>query len=264
MREGALPSAVNEARFIRGFVAAARAEGWDYNLIEAFDQPWKRQLEGAVGGYWGLFDTARQDKHLLTGDVTNHPGWLPLALLAAALAAASALLLRLTTPLAPVAALLAVGWTLQLEQLWLIVRDPLEGAAAVVLLAAVLLAPAAALARLADRPFAERLEARLALLLGSLAAILSLWLVFDARYRDFFVAGFLPAAFVTALLVRQWSPVVRRGEEETAIGLLLLGSGVVIVILEKLTNWQALAWGLACFMLGTALLRRGVQALRRA
>ena len=59
MRAGALPSPVNQARFIRGFAALAQREGWAYNLIEAFDQPWKRASEGAVGGYWGLYDTHR-------------------------------------------------------------------------------------------------------------------------------------------------------------------------------------------------------------
>ena len=66
-RETALPSRVNEARFIRGFVAMAEQQGWHYNLIEAFDQPWKRASEGAVGGYWGLFDADRQDKGVLAG-----------------------------------------------------------------------------------------------------------------------------------------------------------------------------------------------------
>src|SRR3990167_2063596 len=41
-RETALPSLVNQAKFIRGFVAMAEQNGWRYNLIEAFDQPWKR------------------------------------------------------------------------------------------------------------------------------------------------------------------------------------------------------------------------------
>lgn len=59
MREGALPSAVNQAIFTRGFVKMAEENGWKYNYIEAFDQPWKRISEGAVGGYWGLFDADR-------------------------------------------------------------------------------------------------------------------------------------------------------------------------------------------------------------
>ena len=74
-RETAVPSRVNEARFIRGFVAMAEEHGWHYNLIEAFDQPWKRASEGAVGGYWGLYDADRQDKGVLEGPVSNLPFW---------------------------------------------------------------------------------------------------------------------------------------------------------------------------------------------
>ena len=56
MREGALPSRVNQARFVRELLTMAEREGIGVNLIESFDQPWKRRLEGTVGGHWGLFD----------------------------------------------------------------------------------------------------------------------------------------------------------------------------------------------------------------
>ncbi len=75
MREGALPSRVNQARFMRGFAALAEQEKWQYNLIEAFDQPWKRAKEGAVGGHWGLYDTDRNDKSVFSGPVSNYPDW---------------------------------------------------------------------------------------------------------------------------------------------------------------------------------------------
>jgi exo-beta-1,3-glucanase (GH17 family) len=75
MREGALPSPVNQARFMRGFVALAEQEHWQYNLIEAFDQPWKRAKEGAVGGYWGLYTADRVDKNVFSGPVSNYPNW---------------------------------------------------------------------------------------------------------------------------------------------------------------------------------------------
>lgn len=55
MRDGALPSPANQALVLSGVVEAANAESWKVNLIEVFDQPWKRLLEGAVGGYRGLF-----------------------------------------------------------------------------------------------------------------------------------------------------------------------------------------------------------------
>ncbi len=60
MREGALPSPANQARVIEETVALAQRENFRVNVIEAFDQSWKRQLEGATGGYWGIFDRTTQ------------------------------------------------------------------------------------------------------------------------------------------------------------------------------------------------------------
>src|SRR6201988_3670114 len=76
MREGALPSPVNQARVVQEVVALAKREGFRVNLIEAYDQPWKRQLEGTVGGHWGLYDGyRRQAKFAWGGAVSNHPHW---------------------------------------------------------------------------------------------------------------------------------------------------------------------------------------------
>jgi exo-beta-1,3-glucanase (GH17 family) len=75
MREDALPSKTNQATFVREFVKLAQEKNWNYNIIEAFDQPWKRQSEGAVGGYWGFFDKDRVDKHVFTGDVSDFPNY---------------------------------------------------------------------------------------------------------------------------------------------------------------------------------------------
>jgi len=60
MREGALPSPANQARALQEVLALAKREQYRLNVIEAYDQPWKRQLEGAVGGHWGLFDAYRR------------------------------------------------------------------------------------------------------------------------------------------------------------------------------------------------------------
>ncbi len=54
-RQEAEPTLVNQARFIREFSLRAELENIPYNIIEAFDQPWKRLSEGAVGGYWGIY-----------------------------------------------------------------------------------------------------------------------------------------------------------------------------------------------------------------
>ena len=56
MRAGALPSPSNQARVIHEVIALAKRGKFRVNVIEAFDQPWKRRLEGTVGGHWGLFD----------------------------------------------------------------------------------------------------------------------------------------------------------------------------------------------------------------
>ena len=42
MREGALPSPANQARVLHDVLARGKRENFHVNLIEAFDQPWKR------------------------------------------------------------------------------------------------------------------------------------------------------------------------------------------------------------------------------
>ena len=54
----------------------AKKEDFRVNLIEAYDRPWKRQLEGAVGGYWGLFDAVKRVVKYPPGiDISNFPRW---------------------------------------------------------------------------------------------------------------------------------------------------------------------------------------------
>ncbi|HTI86362.1 MAG TPA: glycosyl hydrolase family 17 protein [Alphaproteobacteria bacterium] len=75
MREDARPSPSDQARFLRGFITVARDLGVGYNLIEAFDQKWKRRSEGTVGGHWGLYDSNRKPKVELAGPVSDDPRW---------------------------------------------------------------------------------------------------------------------------------------------------------------------------------------------
>ncbi|UOA10734.1 exo-beta-1,3-glucanase [Methylobacter sp. S3L5C] len=83
-RGWAVPSVVNEAKFIRSLVQLANKNGFDYNVVEAFNQPWKSQLEGVVGANWGLYSADRELVFPLTGKVTENPLW-PKRLLYAAL-----------------------------------------------------------------------------------------------------------------------------------------------------------------------------------
>src|SRR5262249_25909636 len=76
MREGALPSPINQARVIEDVLAVAKRDGFHANVIEAFDQPWKRQLEGTVGGHWGLLDGASRAPKFAWGvPLSNHLAW---------------------------------------------------------------------------------------------------------------------------------------------------------------------------------------------
>jgi exo-beta-1,3-glucanase (GH17 family)/cellulose synthase/poly-beta-1,6-N-acetylglucosamine synthase-like glycosyltransferase len=72
--QGADPGRVEQATILRDFTARAEAYGIDYNLIEAFDQPWKTN-EGSVGAYWGVFDASRQAKFAWTGLVSDPDYW---------------------------------------------------------------------------------------------------------------------------------------------------------------------------------------------
>jgi exo-beta-1,3-glucanase (GH17 family) len=74
-RGPAVPSLVNNARFITGFIRLAARDGFDYNLIEAFDQPWKAANEGTVGANWGLETIDRVPKYDLQGPVSEDADW---------------------------------------------------------------------------------------------------------------------------------------------------------------------------------------------
>jgi exo-beta-1,3-glucanase (GH17 family)/cellulose synthase/poly-beta-1,6-N-acetylglucosamine synthase-like glycosyltransferase len=73
MRE-ADPGRIEQASVLREFVSRAEAYGIDYNIIEAFDQPWKTN-EGGVGMYWGVFDASRHAKFAWSGLVSDPDHW---------------------------------------------------------------------------------------------------------------------------------------------------------------------------------------------
>ena len=74
-RGGAVPSVINEAKFVRELVQLSNKNGFDYNVVEAFNQPWKSQLEGVVGANWGVYSADRERVFPLTGKVTENSVW---------------------------------------------------------------------------------------------------------------------------------------------------------------------------------------------
>jgi exo-beta-1,3-glucanase (GH17 family) len=79
-RGGAVPGRVEQTLFLRELMHATRPAGSGsalpaFNVIEAFDQPWKRSFEGAMGGYWGLFDQYGQARVAFSGPVMEDAHW---------------------------------------------------------------------------------------------------------------------------------------------------------------------------------------------
>jgi len=77
------PTPAAQAEVVRAFVRRAHDHGIAFNIIEAFDQPWKTR-EGTVGAYWGIFDNKARPKFPLEGTVREQT-FFPRLLLALAL-----------------------------------------------------------------------------------------------------------------------------------------------------------------------------------
>jgi hypothetical protein len=252
-------------------MALAKREHFNANIIEAYDAPWKRALEGTVGGHWGLLTDGRQRKFAWGEAVSNHPSWrwqaaggigFAVLIFAAALAArrkdltpgaaswlavtanaiAGGVLIGWTIENVPLESLGAAGWTRSLALTALAFASPLLMSAA-----ATRGMPLPRLSRLLG-PAEERIRAPLAIALGVvliatllLTVQVALGLVFDPRYKDFPFAP-LTAAIVPLLTLSLATErgAGRRGVAELAAAGLLALSVVYIVPNETLANWQSL------------------------
>ncbi len=76
---GAEATPANQIRFLRRFLARAEQLGVTYYVMEAFDQTWKIDIEGATGAYWGVYDANREPKFEFTQPVVRIPHWRELA-----------------------------------------------------------------------------------------------------------------------------------------------------------------------------------------
>ncbi|WP_259756610.1 glycosyltransferase [Pseudomonas sp. GCEP-101] len=79
MRGGADATQADQAIYLRTLTNALNKKGYNYFVVEAFDQPWKVGDEGSVGAYWGVYNAQRQPKFNFTGPVVNIPQWRALA-----------------------------------------------------------------------------------------------------------------------------------------------------------------------------------------
>jgi exo-beta-1,3-glucanase (GH17 family) len=273
MREGALPSPASQGRALQEVLAQARRENYRVNVIEAFDQPWKRQLEGTVGGHWGLYDAYdRKAKFSFGAAVSNHPLWRWQAVLGvllaavefaaawamrrrtagdipasrwlaiAALASVSGTLIGWTFENVPVESLTAGDWLRSIGWAGVAMLAPIVGAAAVV--AGTSVPSFAEMLGPNDRRPRQPLALLLGVLLIALAILAieaALGLDFDPRYRDFPFAP-MTGAVVPFLLLSFLSarPKGLRPAAEAAAAASLALSALYIAVNETLANWQAL------------------------
>ncbi|MHC6227005.1 glycosyltransferase [Pseudomonas sp. X10] len=79
MRGGADATQADQAIYLRTLVTTLNSQGYNYFVIEAYDQPWKASDEGSVGAYWGVFNAERQQKFNFEGPVVAIPQWRALA-----------------------------------------------------------------------------------------------------------------------------------------------------------------------------------------
>ncbi|HLT03987.1 MAG TPA: glycosyltransferase, partial [Pseudomonas sp.] len=92
-RGPAQASPADQALYLRTLVNALNLRGYNYFIIEAFDQPWKMDDEGSVGAYWGVWNLERQPKFAFSGPVIAIPQWRLLAIGSAVLAVLALILL---------------------------------------------------------------------------------------------------------------------------------------------------------------------------
>jgi len=252
-RQTARASVVEEARYLRGFLRYAATVDMPYNVIEAFDQPWKRELEGTVGGYWGIFDGHAKPKFAMQGPVVEVPHWQR-GWWAAAAGAGLFLLVggwrrrwrgRLALLLAGVASGSALAW--QARQMFYACRDAGEWTVSI---AACVLALFTAL-RLAGW-IAARLEGAAVPRLPSWLhpgwlfglAYYGLLLVADGRYRDFPLGLFLLPCVGFALVgwLRGREALPPPSVEQRFLSVVLPLLGVAVLVQEAGLTPAAWSW----------------------
>ena len=280
MREGALPSRTNQARVVSEILLLAKQENFRVNLIEAYDQPWKRRLEGTVGGYWGLLGSVWRELKYPPGEaISNFPLWkwqMGSGMGLSAFVFGAAWLTLRRRPWTPrISSWIAVAISATTAGILLgIAADKMFYESYGVggwlrwgaLLAAAIAAPLlCANALMAGRSLPTFLElfgpadgnsrSILTYLLGASLVVTTvigsetaLGLVFDPRYQDFPYASLTMAVvpFVTLMLNRPQTGA-RPIAEAVFAGLLAIAS-VYVVFNEGRDNWQSL-WTCGMYVL---------------
>jgi exo-beta-1,3-glucanase (GH17 family) len=281
MRDAALPSRTNQARVVSEILDLAKRENFRVNLIEAYDQPWKRQLEGSVGGYWGLFDSVRRALKYPPGvAISNYPFWklqMGSGMGLAVMVFAAAWLTLRRRPWTPrLVSWVAVGISATTAGIllgvaadkmfyesygfggWLLWGSLLAAATAAPVLCANALMSGRSLPTflelLGPREYQNRSALTIILGLSLMVTALigaqsALGFVFDPRYKDFPFAALTMAVVPFAALTLLNRPKEgMRPVAETVFTALFAGAAIYTGFNEGPDNWQSL-WTCAAYLL---------------
>ena len=288
MRDAALPSRTNQARVVSEILDLAKRQNFRVNLIEAYDQPWKRQLEGTMGGYWGLFDSVHRALKYPPGvAISNYPYWklhMAAGMVLAVLVFAVAWLTLRRKPWTPrftswlavglsatsAGALLGVAYDKMYYESygiggWLFWGFLLAAGIASPLLGSYALMSGKPLPTFIELlgPSDYRGKSWTAVILGFvlmvtavIGAATAVGFAFDPRYKDFPFAALTMAVvpFSMLSLLNRPKEGVRPIAEATFAGLLVL-TAIYVGFNEGPDNWQSL-WSCAIYVLLAATLWR--------
>ena len=286
MREGALPSRINQARVISEILDVARRDNFRVNLIEAFDASWKRYWEGTVGGNWGLFDADHQTLKYPPGiAISNYPLWKPLmgsGMILAISVFSAAWFSQRRKPWKPrLSSWIAVGISATVAGIllgiaidkmtyesfglggWLRWGVLLAAAAAAPLLCAIALMSGRSLPAFVElmgpgenrpRSFPSFALGIVLIAIAVIATGAALGSVFDPRWQDLPFAALTMAAVPLASL--SWLNRPKAGARpiaETVFAGIFFFSALYIVFIEGTQNWQAVWTSGAYILLGLAM-----------
>jgi exo-beta-1,3-glucanase (GH17 family) len=271
-RRDAVPSRVNQARFLRQFIALSRTQNFSYNFIEAFDQDWKYESEGRVGANWGIFDSARALKIPLQGPVSNLPHWRGYAGLAIAAGFTLAAIGGFGVGAVTLGFVLANALAYAATDAWPFLYDISVTAAAAINLAGQALLAAAALR---TKKLSEKLDGAATLtrlrqfyaqssqwrpypdllFLFSLAASINQTLLAcDSRYRDFPAGPYAVPLILAAIRLARGRLTLAAPRENGVVVIALSLFTAISITVEGFLNTQSLLWNLAAFLLALSVL----------
>ena len=279
-RQAALPNRINQARFLREFMALAAEKHFDYNFIEAFDQDWKYENEGVMGANWGIFSDVRAEKIPPAGPLREDPLWAQHAafsIVCGLLLTGIALVNRAPNPHQAALLAMTLGGALGLAQADAApeLYDVHVRIAAIVNLGGQAMLATLMMLRLAGavspapwRTGGQATARVIGLLRGRrmawpglfedtlflfiwAAAVDQMLLVFDPRYRVFPIPSYaVPLVIVAARAAQGDLPGNTGRREEALLACVLTAGAAASLIQEGALNGQSLAWN-ACVLVLT-------------